>query len=122
MKIVTQAGWALTVLGACITAASAKPLSPLENQGREVFLDNSCAACHGSGPGQPGTAALAARDGDKRPAELEKRTDLTADMVQYFVRHGVANMPAFRKTEITDSQLNALGAYLARNNPGEAGK
>ena len=97
-------------------AASADTLSPLQKQGQAVFQGNSCFACHDAGPGQPGTAAIAARDGDKVPAELEKRTDLTPDMVRYFVRHGVANMPPFRKTEITDAQLDALAAYLSRNN------
>jgi hypothetical protein len=31
-------------------------------------------------------------------------------------------MPFFRKTEITDAQLNALAAYLARNVPTPNGK
>jgi hypothetical protein len=33
------------------------------------------------------------------------------------VRYGVSVMPFFRRTEISDTELAALGAYLARLNP-----
>ncbi len=35
-------------------------------------------------------------------------------MTKIFVRRGVSIMPFFRKTEISDAQLDALAAYLAR--------
>ena len=37
-------------------------------------------------------------------------------MTKFFVRKGVSIMPFFRKTEVTDADLDALAAYLARNN------
>jgi hypothetical protein len=37
-----------------------------------------------------------------------------------FVRKGVSVMPFFRKTEIGDADLDALAAYLARNNKAQA--
>ena len=43
---------------------------------------------------------------------LEDRTDLTAPLISYFVRNGVAWMPPFRRTEISDAELAALSAYL----------
>jgi mono/diheme cytochrome c family protein len=37
--------------------------------------------------------------------------------VKVLVRHGISVMPQFRKTEISDQELDALAAYLARNTP-----
>lgn len=80
-----------------------------------------CVDCHGPGPGRhghglTGTEALDAKYDGKVPAVLDERTDLTPALVDYFVRNGVSLMPFFRKTEITDAELAALGAYLSRLN------
>ena len=81
--------------------------------GHDVF-QYWCATCHGPGPGHPGSDALAAKYHGAKPPLLEDRRDLTPDQVRYFVRHGVSIMPFFRKTEISDADLDAIGAYLAR--------
>lgn len=86
-------------------------------RGGEVF-QKWCAPCHGKGPGYPGTTALAALYQGKKPPVLEERTDLTPEVVKHFVRTGVSVMPFFRKTEISDADLEALAAYLA---PPESG-
>ena len=78
-------------------------------------FQNKCAVCHGAGPAKPGTRALAAKYGSKLPALLEKRTDLTAELIKYTVRHGVSVMPPFRKTELTDAELDSIAAYLTRS-------
>lgn len=83
------------------------------SQGREVF-ERWCSACHGKGPYHPGTASLAVSYGGSVPAALEERDDLTPEVVAHFVRSGVWSMPPFRKTEISDAELEALGAYLSR--------
>lgn len=80
--------------------------------GKQVF-NKWCVECHGDGPRYPGTASLAVKYGNDLPAALEKREDLTPEAVAMFVRQGVSIMPPFRKTEITDSQLASLGAYLS---------
>lgn len=91
-------------------------------RGKQVY-DYNCIACHGAGPGFPpfpelaGTAALRARYGNSVPALLTERTNLTPEVVAVFVRNGISVMPFFRKTEINDADLAALGAYLSRNNP-----
>jgi mono/diheme cytochrome c family protein len=82
-------------------------------QGRVVF-EKWCAPCHAPGPGHPGTAALDALYKGKRPGALEQRTDLTPPLVKQFVRKGVSVMPFFRKTEVSDAELDALGAYLSK--------
>lgn len=83
-----------------------------DNAGAPVF-NHWCAPCHAPGDRHPGTVALAAKYHGEKPGELERRQDLTPDLVRYFVRHGVSVMPSFRKTEITDAELDALGAYLS---------
>jgi (+)-pinoresinol hydroxylase len=92
----------------------------LIKQGDAAFQYH-CAPCHGSGiglmgsPMLPGTQALAAKYHGTEPALLEQRTDLSPDVVKFFVRNGVSIMPFFRKTMVSDSDLNAIAAYLSRN-------
>lgn len=75
-----------------------------------------CWNCHGEGPGKPGTAALATRYQGAVPALLTERTDLSGELVKFYVRNGFSIMPHFRKTQISDAQLEALAKYLARQN------
>ncbi len=82
-------------------------------KGKDVFT-KWCYPCHGSGVGKPGTMALQTKYKGNPPALLEERTDLTPDVVKYYVRHGVSVMPFFRKTEVSDADLDALAAYLTR--------
>jgi (+)-pinoresinol hydroxylase len=81
-----------------------------------VQYQKYCSACHGEGVGRPGTIALAAKYKGAEPALLEQRTDLTVEFVKSTVRNGVSVMPFFRKTEISDADLDAIAAYLTRNN------
>lgn len=62
----------------------------------------------------PGTAALEFHYKGSKPAVLEERADLTPAMVKGAVRNGVYVMPRFRKTEISDPELDAITAYLTR--------
>jgi (+)-pinoresinol hydroxylase len=79
-----------------------------------VQFQNSCVACHGPGPAHPGTRALAYKYHGKSPGPLGERTDLAPDFIKYVVRHGVSVMPMFRKTELSDADLDAVVAYLTR--------
>lgn len=97
------------VVPACVLAADDSGAE----RGHDVF-QKWCAPCHAPGPDHPGTDALAAKYNGEKPAALEERTDLSANDVRNFVRHGVSIMPFFRKTEIPDADLDALAAYLAR--------
>ena len=93
--------------------ALAAPDQDQIEKGHKVY-DKWCFPCHGTGLGKPGTDSLAARG--QKPAVLEERTDLTAPVIKTFVRHGVLIMPMFRKTEVSDADLDAIVAYLTRNN------
>ena len=65
----------------------------------------------------PGTQQLRIKYRDTAISPLlEERTDLVPEFVKVIVRQGVSFMPQFRKTEISDAELDALAAYLARNN------
>lgn len=79
-----------------------------------VEYQNSCVACHGPMPGHPGTRALAAKYSGRVPALLEQRTDLSPELIRAIVRRGMNVMPAFRKTEVSDADLDAIVAYLTR--------
>jgi mono/diheme cytochrome c family protein len=100
---------------------------PLVKRGKEVF-EARCQVCHGAysknpsqgssiyaSPEMPGTVALEMRYKGQKPALLEERRDLTPELVAIFVRRGGGGaMPAFRPTEVSNDDLKALGAYLAR--------
>jgi (+)-pinoresinol hydroxylase len=83
-----------------------------EPAGHPVFA-KWCAPCHAPGPNHPGTAALAVLYNNTRPGALEQRTDLTEAVIRRAVRQGAFSMPFFRKTEISDEDLDALVKYLA---------
>ncbi|MEO8465382.1 MAG: cytochrome c [Gammaproteobacteria bacterium] len=103
--------------------AAQTPTDARERRGQEVFAQR-CAACHGPilkdmigppyMPQMAGTQALGARYKDAKPAELEQRTDLTPAFVAAIVRGGLNSMPFYRPTELSNDDLTALGAYLAR--------
>jgi len=61
----------------------------------------------------PGTQALQANYSGSVPAVRTDRADLTAGMISFYVRNGVSVMPFFRKTEISDTDLEALAEYVS---------
>jgi len=107
----------------CSAAAAAQDNHADRVAAGKQLYEAHCFACHGLGPGFPpfpelaGTSALRAKYDGKLPALLTERTDLTPEFVAVFVRNGISIMPFYRKTEISDSELGSIGAYLSRNNP-----
>jgi mono/diheme cytochrome c family protein len=79
-----------------------------------VEFQNHCAVCHGAGTEKPGTRALRAKYGATLPALLEERKDLSPQFVKLIVRQGVTVMPHFRKTELSDAELDAITVYLTK--------
>jgi (+)-pinoresinol hydroxylase len=73
-----------------------------------------CSHCHRSGIYMAGTLGLQRKYNGSKPALLEQRDDLTVASVKAFVRHGSNSMPPFRKTEISDAELDTLARYLAK--------
>jgi mono/diheme cytochrome c family protein len=104
MKII----WALIIaLGVFSMNAAAADAGEIE-EGKRVY-QYWCWNCHAEGVGKPGTHALAAKYKSSKPAILDQRADLTPTLTKFFVRKGIPIMPPFRKTEITDAQLDSLG-------------
>jgi mono/diheme cytochrome c family protein len=118
--------WGIMVAAACLRVvahgqdreASAADLE----RGKQVY-DKWCAPCHGPGLGLPGFDGLPGTQqlrikyrGTDVPAILDQRTDLVPEFIEVIVRQGVSFMPQFRKTEVSDADLEALSAYLTRNN------
>ena len=99
------------------SAAGAEDASSIQ-RGMTKF-QRTCAPCHGAGPGTdgrpalPGTTALQLKYKGALPALLEARTDLTFDVLKAYLRHGSWSMPPFRKTELTDAEIQDIAAYLA---------
>jgi len=100
----------LTVLAIAAALAAggalAQPGAPALD-GNALFHEK-CAMCHG--PGGMGTGLLARR---VQPAELEKRTNLSADYVFQYARRGFGNMPPITPGEASDAELRAIAQHLA---------
>jgi mono/diheme cytochrome c family protein len=90
-------------------------LTPRQEQGRKLF-NGSCVYCHG--PNVWGTFTLGRRLGADH-ALLEKRTDLVGPYVKTVVRAGMGSMPPFRRTELSDADVDAIVDYLTRANPSQ---
>lgn len=116
---------ALTAVVTAALAADAVKEPGAIGQGYLIYA-KWCAGCHA--PDSPlapglmvgqyaGTYVLQQRYQGTMPAVLQERTNLTPPVIAFYVRKGLNTMPGFRKTEISDTQLDALTAYLTRNNP-----
>ena len=116
-------GSALAILAASALAGLALVGSVLAEEpsdpyagGRAVYT-KWCAPCHDPGVIHPGTNALTVKYRGVKPGVLLEWKDLPPDTVRYLVRHGISVMPQFRKTEISDADLDALAKFLSRNTP-----
>ena len=94
-----------------VAPARSGPTAPALGEGRAAYAQ-WCAPCHAAVPSLAGTMSLQAKYGGSVPAALEDRTDLSPALIGFFVRNGVAWMPPFRPTEISDAKLAQLSAYL----------
>ncbi len=96
------------------TAARQTTGTPAE-RGAAVF-NNWCSACHSRDTrNAAGTRSLQFKYEGRLPAALEDRRDLTAKTIELAVRQGAPYMSIFRKTEISDADLQALTAYLTQS-------
>lgn len=92
------------------SAIAAAPKTPAVQAGGKVF-EKWCSDCHRPETGS-GSMALQRKYKGEIPAILERRNDLSPELVKLAVRQGVSFMPSFRKTEISDAELGELAVYL----------
>jgi mono/diheme cytochrome c family protein len=129
MRTIKIAGSAALLLWANAVLGQPPYSSGQLAHGKQVY-DYWCLPCHGEGLGLPGFNELPGTQqlrikyrGTAISPLLTERTDLVPEFVKVIVRQGVSFMPQFRKTEISDADLDALAAYLARNGAaGAAGR
>lgn len=113
--------FAFVLVSGTFASFSALSMQPDAASRGKALFDYHCATCHGRGignPGEamkPGTSALTFKYKGRIPGLLEERTDLTPELVAYFVRNGATVMAPYRRTEIRDEELAAIGAYLSRH-------
>jgi (+)-pinoresinol hydroxylase len=105
---------ALVALAVAFHPGGATAQESAAERGRQVY-DKWCTPCHGAGEGRPGTIAAAALYKGAKPAVLVERIDLTAAGIKTAVRNGVFVMPRFRKTEVSNADLDAIVSYLTRS-------
>ena len=82
-----------------------------EPKGSEVF-DHYCSHCH-SAADAPGSVQLSRTRG-KDKGLLTQRTDLAPDYIEYIVRHGLKSMPPFAPSDLDETKLKALIAFLMK--------
>ena len=78
--------------------------------GAKLFRQR-CALCHAEGGF--GASMLGRHRGPDK-ALLERRADLTPDIVRLAVRRGTGSMPPFSRVELTEPELQAIAGYLTR--------
>ena len=80
----------------------------------EALFVEKCGMCHRERG--MGTVILARRTGPDL-ALLEKRKDLSADLIRIYVRTGAGNMPRIGRGEVSDVQLASITRHLVRSTP-----
>lgn len=104
-----------TLLASTVMLGGAAAVQAQDAARGEAVYELWCAPCHAADPRKhPGTAALQVLYQGEKPAVLTERRDLTPELIRTFVRNGVSIMPFFRETEISEADLDALGAWLSK--------
>ncbi|GGD51687.1 MULTISPECIES: c-type cytochrome [Sphingomonadales] len=94
----------LATLGACSSKQGEVVADGAEN------YERYCAGCHNPGPGHGGTMLLAEK-GAPVPS-LIGRKDLDYDYLHSVVRQGLIEMPPFRPTELSDTEIKQIYDHI----------
>ena len=87
------------------------PAAQAADRSGEAVWERHCLGCHRPDDQGPGTSMLRNRFGDAR-ADVASNPDLDRSYAKQVVRNGFLEMAPFRKTEISDGELDALMDYL----------
>lgn len=83
----------------------------------ETLYSNRCGTCHLAGGMGTNLITVQQMKAGNPPEMglLANRTDLTADYVKQVVRNGKVAMPPISRVEVTDAELEAIAAFLAKD-------
>lgn len=84
----------------------------------EALFVEKCGMCHRE-MGM-GTVLIARRSGPEG-ARLERRPNLTVEMIRSVVRGGLGNMPRLSRGEVSDADLDIITRYLVAPRPAPTG-
>ena len=98
--IATAAGWSAMAMAQAAMADQVPGESPPRDP--QFIYDRTCGYCHGHNVG---------------PIILGRK--LPAEVIATFVRHGNGAMPAFKPTEITNEELDALAEWISASEADE---
>jgi mono/diheme cytochrome c family protein len=107
MRLILGVAAGAALLAGGVALASQKLGQPQGERAPEVVYATTCGYCHGRNVGP-----------------VIRGRALPAEAIVQQVRHGQNGMPAFRPTEITKSELDALAKWISTSkvDPAEKGK
>jgi mono/diheme cytochrome c family protein len=85
----------------------------VQAQDGQAQFQKHCTPCHAPGMNHPGTIQLTLTRGEDNGV-LEERDNLIPVYVKTIVRNGLNAMPAFKPTQVTDAELDAIAEYLKK--------
>ena len=97
---------------ALLLAVLLHPLSsPAQDAAGQTLYSEWCVPCHGVG--EVASLFLEKRYQGSVPGVLKERTDVPRELVLLRIRTQIRGMPAFRPTEISDSEAALIADYLS---------
>jgi mono/diheme cytochrome c family protein len=107
MKLMFGLAAGIAILAGGVAFAGQKLGQPQGERGPDEIYAKTCGYCHGRNVGP-----------------VIRGRALPADAVKFIVRNGQNGMPAFRPTEITNSELDKLAKWISvsKADPQEKGK
>lgn len=103
----------ISKLAVIVTLGTLAGLSHAQSQPRsgEETYSLYCEGCHRPDGEGPGTVMLGHRFGEER-ASIRDNPTLNRAYLKQVVRYGFLEMAPFRKSEITDAELELLADYI----------
>lgn len=107
MKLISVMAVTIAFLAGSVGFAAQKLGEPQGARAPEELYAKTCGYCHG-----------------KNVGPVIRGRELPAEAITLMVRSGPNGMPAFRPTEISDTELNALAAWISASkaDPMEKGR
>jgi mono/diheme cytochrome c family protein len=103
---------ATSVAGRVLAEQPVAQPPPVANMQMPRSYQTACAPCHANGGF--GVLVLAERPGPDRSI-LHQGTALPAAAIRAIVRNGLGHMPAMSRVDVSDAELDAIAAYLTRD-------